>query len=388
MGLRSKFRNANASANEKQLETKTPPFIFSIHEIIEKILLEVPAIDVLTNCRAVCRTWKVLIEVSSPDLKYYSLSGLKRPRGNPSKQNDPTSSERAGPSKPAAPGLVAAPMPSRPLWAPPAETFTQPDILVTPLAMEVLGIFWKKLVKRTASNYKIEPRTPPVDKKSRHIGRKLFKAAHCGAKSYDSSRESGFFWTSTMCIGFFIILPIYTPIYWCYDKGLRRLGPTARKYRSINNFGITLMKEFRPIWKKIHIFNPQDPKGTSIFVGAHTNWRSRDESWRYDLDLGSSFDDLPAGALALMTPLIETVFSRRPAAGSYMWDGSDVYDSSAVVIDLKRESGGVNRATRYVDNSPRELIVFRGGEPFDVSRHFGRPGTAGFGRISDRMIWI
>ncbi|KAF3934507.1 hypothetical protein ABW19_dt0205197 [Dactylella cylindrospora] len=48
-----------------------------IPEILEVILLGVPAIEVLTSIRAVCRTWKSVVE-TSPELQYYTEIGFTR----------------------------------------------------------------------------------------------------------------------------------------------------------------------------------------------------------------------------------------------------------------------------------------------------------------------
>ncbi|KAK6510914.1 hypothetical protein TWF506_010002 [Arthrobotrys conoides] len=88
----------------------TTPSVFLIPEVLELIMLELPAITVLTTCRGVCKSWKSLIEMA-PDLKYYSLTGLKR-----SKQRQ-------------------AEIAARQL----------PDQIITPMALELLSAFWKKL---------------------------------------------------------------------------------------------------------------------------------------------------------------------------------------------------------------------------------------------------
>ncbi|KAF3176056.1 hypothetical protein TWF225_008759 [Orbilia oligospora] len=88
----------------------TTPSVFLIPEILELIMLELPAITVLTTCRGVCKSWKSLIEMA-PDLKYYSLTGLKR-----SKKRQAENAARQ-----------------------------LPDQIITPMALAVLSAFWKKL---------------------------------------------------------------------------------------------------------------------------------------------------------------------------------------------------------------------------------------------------
>ncbi|KAF3932979.1 hypothetical protein ABW20_dc0103693 [Dactylellina cionopaga] len=68
---RGKKRRRQANAKEVG-----KPAINLPAEILEQILLDLPAIELLTTCRQVCKTWKILIETSSP-LRYYSTTGLR-----------------------------------------------------------------------------------------------------------------------------------------------------------------------------------------------------------------------------------------------------------------------------------------------------------------------
>ncbi|KAK6498370.1 hypothetical protein TWF481_010962 [Arthrobotrys musiformis] len=49
--------------------------LFSIPEILELVLQHVPPLDLLSSCRAVCRTWNDIISTSWT-LKYYATTGL------------------------------------------------------------------------------------------------------------------------------------------------------------------------------------------------------------------------------------------------------------------------------------------------------------------------
>ncbi|KAF3226958.1 hypothetical protein TWF191_004317 [Orbilia oligospora] len=106
----------------KGITVQTTP-LFLIPELIEKILLNLPAIDVLTKYRGVCKTWKDLIENTSPDLKYYSTSGLRRP--------DPDA-------------VKVKPSRARPRSTPDRSPHPQ---LLTPIAIDILSVFWKRLAK-------------------------------------------------------------------------------------------------------------------------------------------------------------------------------------------------------------------------------------------------
>ncbi|KAF3315816.1 hypothetical protein TWF173_003012 [Orbilia oligospora] len=374
MRLRIRSRKtATTSVKGKQPETHPTSPIFLIHEVLEGILLEVPAIDLILNCRAVCKTWKDLIESTSPDLKYYSLSGLRRTNASAS------ATENEEEKRPETPTL--------PPWVDPTPTYhtiVKPNPILTPLALDILRIFWKRMGKNNVKTRKAPPVKQEVPSLSLHLGRKVYKAMHCGARSYDSSRESGVVYTSFMCFIFCIVMPIGTPIYKFYDCVLREMGPTHIKQRIFKRKCIRLVREFQPIWQKVQIFYPRGSERISVNIGGHTNWRSEDW-WDYDFELKTSFDGLPEAALGLMIPLIAAAYSHRPRRVGPMLAASDPYGAQTVVIDLRHRSE-VNHANRYVDYSPREVIIFGGQSPYDVSRGFLRPPDVGYARISDRVV--
>ncbi|KAK6334748.1 hypothetical protein TWF718_010196 [Orbilia javanica] len=109
MALRASMSIFRGNGPRKSFAPTTPS-VFLIPEILELIMLELPAVTVLTTCRGVCKAWKSLIE-TAPDLKYYSLTGLKRSKKRQAE--------------------IAA----RQL----------PDQIITPMALAVLSTFWKKL---------------------------------------------------------------------------------------------------------------------------------------------------------------------------------------------------------------------------------------------------
>ncbi|KAK6340549.1 hypothetical protein TWF696_008876 [Orbilia brochopaga] len=78
----------------------------SLPETLELILLNLPPLTLITTCRLVSRTWKALIE-TSPSLKYYTSTGLQ-----------------------------LHPDPSAP----------SQDCIFTPLAIDVLHLFWQRLL--------------------------------------------------------------------------------------------------------------------------------------------------------------------------------------------------------------------------------------------------
>ncbi|KAK6511192.1 hypothetical protein TWF481_000113 [Arthrobotrys musiformis] len=359
-----------ASAKGKQPETQTTSSIFLIHEILEAILLDVPAIDLLLNCRGVCKTWKDLIETTSPDLRYYSFSGLRRPRAGSDEEKE----------RPRTPDEI---LPSFEYGVPQDKT-TKTTPVLTPIALEILAIFWKRLAKKAVKTSR--EKREDDDAESTHFFRAFYKAAHCGARSYDSSRESGFFYTTSMFVLFLCFVPIATPIYHVYDKVLRPIGPTHLKQRWYKRTSKNLIKEFQPIWEKVQIFYPRDPKTPLITIGGCTNWRSRDDWWDYDFQLDTTFQGLPEAALALMMPLVQAGYAYRPTKfDPTAYSRPTAFFGPKVVIDLKRQDG-VNNIHRYADYSPREVIIFGGHRPYDVIRDFARPPEVGFARLSDKTI--
>ncbi|KAJ6261488.1 hypothetical protein Dda_4158 [Drechslerella dactyloides] len=78
-------------------------------EIVAEILLNVPPVALITTCRRVSTTWKCLIE-TSPELKYYSTTGLRK-RDEAQEAAD-----------------TAA---------------------ITPMALEVISRFWGKVARKT-----------------------------------------------------------------------------------------------------------------------------------------------------------------------------------------------------------------------------------------------
>ncbi|KAJ6261487.1 hypothetical protein Dda_4157 [Drechslerella dactyloides] len=95
-------------------------------EIVENILLHVPAICVLTTCRSVSKAWRDII-CNSPELYHYSLTGLRL--------------LRRGNKQPTTPRI-------------------------TPIAFEILARFWAKLARQGIF---VEPPPPPSSSKNRAL---------------------------------------------------------------------------------------------------------------------------------------------------------------------------------------------------------------------------
>ncbi|KAK6529123.1 hypothetical protein TWF694_004338 [Orbilia ellipsospora] len=95
--------------------------MFLLPEILESILLQLPAITVLIRCRRVSKTWQALID-TSPSLRYYTSTGLDKQL-----QHRP---------------LFYSLVPEN------TDDPSQPPKVVTPMAMEVLSSFWIKLMSK------------------------------------------------------------------------------------------------------------------------------------------------------------------------------------------------------------------------------------------------
>ncbi|KAF3925765.1 hypothetical protein ABW20_dc0100860 [Dactylellina cionopaga] len=96
------------------------PDIFRLPEILEAALLRVPPVIVQTTCRQVCRHWKEMIE-TTPALKHYTRTGL---------------------------------------WLPdredgPRQALVEPRSAFTPMAFDVLQLFWRKLDRHSLKNQDI-----------------------------------------------------------------------------------------------------------------------------------------------------------------------------------------------------------------------------------------
>ncbi|KAK6541385.1 hypothetical protein TWF694_007198 [Orbilia ellipsospora] len=85
--------------------------IFLLPELVEAILLRVPTVVVLTKCRLVCHRWKYMIE-NTPALKHYTRTGLWLP-----------DNETDGPK----------------------QSLPEPISAFTPIAIDVLQLFWRQL---------------------------------------------------------------------------------------------------------------------------------------------------------------------------------------------------------------------------------------------------
>ncbi|KAF3934568.1 hypothetical protein ABW19_dt0210576 [Dactylella cylindrospora] len=110
--------------------------VFFIPEILELILYNTPAINVITTYRRVCHTWKSLIE-TSPLLQSYATTGLQIPFQRKADE---------GPR----------PVPFREYDAFEAYSGKVPPSRITPMALEILTHFWKRLAPHALTYYKAD----------------------------------------------------------------------------------------------------------------------------------------------------------------------------------------------------------------------------------------
>ncbi|KAF3183271.1 hypothetical protein TWF106_010201 [Orbilia oligospora] len=342
----------------KGITVQTTP-LFLIPELIEKILLNLPAIDVLTKYRGVCKTWKDLIENTSPDLKYYSTSGLRRP--------DPDA-------------VKVKPSRARPRSTPDRSPHPQ---LLTPIAIDILSVFWKRLAKDGIIVDK--PKQPRREWAVGTFFRRKQKdealAEHVQRRSESrrsSSSSSINKFQKCICIAAFIL--IYLPV----SRTLKatsfikpKTSKVGRRKRAVASLGRKLIKEFIPVWQKVQIFKPHSPEFRGVLIGAGTNWKHRSISpWDSTLSLPKKFTKLSDAANALMTPLIEAIYSGKLLFVDAPTDPSITPDAvaqgPAVGIDLTYEFDElVTRINRY-DGAAKESFMFGAHEPFNVSCKFTR----------------
>lgn len=343
--LRLRFRNTMKRKPQTQCSS-----IFLIPEIFEKILLDVPAIDVIARCRGVCITWKEFIEVS-PDLKYYSLSGLRRPR--PAARATQKKASRTAPI--GTEHMVSGPSRVADRWSSNSESEPQTEIL-TPLALEVLSIFWNRLVEQTVATL----------------------------NDWEKGDFSYLYGRARRCH-----IPLPFPlelirlikdmiVSLCKQIGKQidgRIGRTAQKYRAVNNLGRKLIKEFTPILEKIHIFNQQDPEPMAILITPLICWKMRADFLVNGIDVGAEFSNLPEAVLKLLQPLIlagiegQHQWFRLIPPASNVYDTPKSYDNAAVIIGLRRQPRRRDQDGQLVRTASSELIVF---EPFNVWRGYER----------------
>ncbi|KAK6529783.1 hypothetical protein TWF281_008942 [Arthrobotrys megalospora] len=279
------------------------PSVFLIPEVLELIMLELPAVTVLTTCRSVCKGWKSLIE-TAPDLRYYSLTGLKR-----SKQRQAEIAARQLPSQ-----------------------------IITPMALAVLSAFWKKLATNGLNdNLYVVNERPGVYANNRRRRHPCYPV----------------FW--------FLTLPIQGTICTIQWIANRKKGPSVKKDRErVRNNMKFIYKKFAGATKLIPLIDPDLDRKIILDVAIedHSNWGyiyrkdgvHEDESLRLDPS-----DIISTPWSKVMLPLATTVYSQAP---NPTWGENPKFwcDFVYEYLDSKREK-----------KHQTEELVFGSLKPFPVS---------------------
>ncbi|RVD88069.1 uncharacterized protein DFL_002267 [Arthrobotrys flagrans] len=342
--------------------TPTPP-IFLIPELAERILLNVPAIDVLLKCRGVCKTWRDLIENTSPELKYYSTSGLKR--------SDPDT-------------VKIKPSRARPKSTPDRSPHPQ---LLTPIAVDILSIFWKRLAKHgiTVAKPRRSRREWVVEVISPQPGRS-------GSRRSSNSSTMNKFQECLFAAGIIFIAMPLSATFKAASFIRKKVGKVGRKKRAVASLGRKLIKEFTPVWQKVQIFQPHDPEFRGVLIAAGTNWKHDSiNAWDDTLSLPKEFTKLSDAANALMIPLIDAIY-----CGKLLFVGppTDPTVSEAVAapvagIDLTYEFDELVTPIDRYDGAAKESFIFEAHQPFNVSYKFTRileDGGVSWG-VSRNTLW-
>ncbi|KAK6350663.1 hypothetical protein TWF718_003848 [Orbilia javanica] len=332
-------------SRKKPLSPPPTPPLFLIPELAEKILLNVPAIDVLTKCRGVCKAWRDLIDNTSPDLKYWSTSGLKRPNLDATTVKPSRVHSRVTPDRDRHPQLL------------------------TPIAVEIISIFWKRLAKGGITV--ATPQRPRRERLAQAVSRRPKRSKR---RRHSSSSSMNNFQECLLAVTvIFIILPLST-----VAKGIssirKKVGKVGRKKRAVTSLGKKLIKEFTPVWQKVQIFQSHEPEFRGVLIAAGTNWKhDRIDAWDNTLSLPKEFTNISDAANALMTPLIEAIYSGKllfidlsgPTASGTM-------DPPIAGIDLTYDFDVLGTRINRFDGEAKESLIFEALQPFDVSYKFTR----------------
>ncbi|KAK6349639.1 hypothetical protein TWF696_005921 [Orbilia brochopaga] len=342
----------HASAEKKSAATamtssssNSTSLIFLIPEITEQILLGVPAIDVQTTCRCVCKAWKDLIETSSPALRYYATTGLRLSTLQSHKSTDADCADAKYPPEAClldAHGNLEVELGgleddyydlTLDIDLDPLLHLDQPPPHITPLAVQVISMFWKKLVRNalitTEHDNFIFPRRDSVGNDRDVDCLDLFL---CPFTLFWYFVRLPFKWT----------LPLIRPL----ERDRRRVVTTAEK----------LCKQFAPITRKIAFAPPGSLDKISVDVEMRTNWTAlpyRKKSRRRTL-IGNPYG-MPAPYFHVMAELTRVVFDDTPIPLSY---SSGPGGHAVVLVDLDYRF-----RTRVV---ARERLALESYEPYDV----------------------
>ncbi|EPS37621.1 hypothetical protein H072_8671 [Dactylellina haptotyla CBS 200.50] len=231
---------------------KTSP-VFTIPELVEMIIFELPAIEILSTCRAVSRTWRNVVDNPSPRLKSYAYSGLRDH------------------------GL---------------------SFCLTPIAVQILAQFWRKLTI-TSLKYKL------LMIKSPYAGSRSLSTVIEEIMERLNLRPDEVTILDILKMPLFLFIPMLGMSY-----ASLRLGEKARYWRNQKNAKpklLAIYDQFRPVLQKIQLYQGQGAPSASTVGG----------SWFRGLHLGdaSEFqvpndtDSIPEPLFTAMLNLGKAVYS-------------------------------------------------------------------------------
>ncbi|KAF3932903.1 hypothetical protein ABW20_dc0100158 [Dactylellina cionopaga] len=253
-------------------------------EIVEQILLDIPAIDVLTTCRQVCKAWKTMVETSSPKLKFYSTTGLRV-----RKKKDEADKEIADGQPPE----------------------------ITPMALQVLRQFWKKLaLQGLAHNAKKDQRHAQRWKSSKKNFVRFAKLV------YHVLLERPKFW-GVPWSGWLVGVPFYASGLvvkemakaiqkhlilppWLQDIGFLSLRAVSER-RLARRVATKLRRQFEPVMKRVPFFTNSGGR-SSAYMEVRTNLRYMPELFHATLISKKDWKSIPDVYIEIMFAMTNAVY--------------------------------------------------------------------------------
>ncbi|KAK6541574.1 hypothetical protein TWF694_007377 [Orbilia ellipsospora] len=312
--------------NRSKPQNSTGFSVLLTPEIAELVLLEVPAVELLTTCRRVCRIWRDLIDTSSPKLRYYSLSGLDlHGQQNPDGQ------------------------------------------ILTPLAIEVLSIFWKRLARKSITYGK-----PERERRQRRGLTRRLLGTRVGESSDDVPA-----WRENMVIYLsLLVFPVAAPVYLTYTFGGRAIKECGLRVREhLKLHGVQkLVNQFRGIFGKIKVFWDGQDLPEPLQIVATTNWKDTSPWWRERNPRFRVSDDsgnIPDPILTIMKYLGRAVYSYEPKRSA--WGRLEAVLTVDLLHEINRnearETDGDVR--KYFPSTTGDSIFFQSDAPFKTTVKHG-----------------
>ncbi|EPS45538.1 hypothetical protein H072_463 [Dactylellina haptotyla CBS 200.50] len=300
-------------------------------KFLEIIFPYLPAITLLTTCQAVCKTWKHLIE-ESPNVNFYARTGIQR-KGIYAQQVDPTAN-RALQITQATKILNSLPR------------------LTTPMAMEVLSRFWRKLAKN-GINMNLE----------------------AGSDTTHKPFAGGNYLADA--IADFVKVPVdWTANLFADAEEVFKEPPEEADRRHFNKYINRLYNQFRPVLNKIPVLVSELQRDLHSNLEAKaavgSNWayiHSSRTGGNITSDLKTPDFELPGTWHQILEPLVQTAFFRSPRgvlgnekcyslipsmkipAFLYYHTSLDTngMEKASVSVRFRYEWGLTNKATESVD---------------------------------------